>query len=82
MRLALKHQIILAPAPVLCLMTLLLFFLQLTYWDMSVKRQQAKDLKTAFIAMVEADMAEPLANLGKLLGEGLSKLQAIRNETE
>lgn len=57
MRLALKHQIILAPAAVLCLMTLLLFFLQLTYWDMSVKRQQTKNLKTAFIAMVEADMA-------------------------
>lgn len=56
MRLALKHQIIMAPAAVLCLMTLLLFFLQLTYWDMAVKRQQSKDLKTAFIALVEADM--------------------------
>ena len=57
MRLALKHQIILAPAAVLCLMTLLLCFLQFTYWDMSVKRQQAKTLKTAFIAMAEADLA-------------------------
>lgn len=57
MRLALKHQIILAPAAVLCLMTLLLCFLQFTYWDMSVKRQQAKNLKTAFIALAEADMA-------------------------
>jgi len=57
MRLALKHQIIMAPAVVLCLMTLLLGFLQFTYWDMSVKRQQAKDLKTAFIALAEADMA-------------------------
>ncbi len=57
MRLALKHQIILAPAVVLCLMTLLLCFLQFTYWDMSVKRQQAKDLKTAFIALAEADLA-------------------------
>lgn len=57
MRLALKHQIIMAPAAVLCLMTLLLFFLQFTYWDMSVKRQQAKNLKTAFIALAEADMA-------------------------
>lgn len=57
MRLALKHQIIMAPAAVLCLMTLLLCFLQFTYWDMSVKRQQAKDLKTAFIALAEAEMA-------------------------
>ena len=57
MRLALKHQIILAPAAVLCLMTLLLGFLQFTYWDLSVKRQKAKDLKTAFIALAEADMA-------------------------
>lgn len=57
MRLALKHQIILAPAAVLCLMTLLLGFLQYTYWGMSVKRQQAQDLKTAFIALAEADMA-------------------------
>jgi signal transduction histidine kinase len=57
MRLALKHQIIMAPAAVLCLMTLLLCFLQFTYWDLSVKRQQAKDLKTAFIALAEADMA-------------------------
>ncbi len=57
MRLALKHQIIMAPAAVLCLMTLLLCFLQFTYWDMSVKRQQTKDLKTAFIALAEAEMA-------------------------
>jgi signal transduction histidine kinase len=46
-----------APAAVLCLMTLLLCFLQFTYWDMSVKRQQTKNLKTAFIALAEADMA-------------------------
>jgi len=57
MRLALKHQIIMAPAAVLCLMTLLLFHLQFSYWDMSVRRQKAKDLKTAFIALVEADMS-------------------------
>ncbi len=57
MRLALKHQIIMAPAAVLCLMTLLLCFLQFTYWDMSVKRQQAKALKTAFISLAEAEMA-------------------------
>ena len=46
-----------APAAVLCLMTLLLCFLQFTYWDMSVKRQQAKNLKTAFISLAEAEMA-------------------------
>jgi len=46
-----------APAAVLFLMTLLLCFLQFTYWDLSVKRQQAKNLKTAFIALAEADMA-------------------------
>lgn len=57
MRLALKHQIIMAPAAVLCLMTLLLCFLQFTYWDLSVKRQAAKDLKTAFISLSEAEMA-------------------------
>ena len=42
MRLKLKHQILLAPAAVLLLMTLLLCFLQYTYWDLSVKRQEAR----------------------------------------
>lgn len=57
MRLALKHQILLAPATVLLLMTLILGFLQYTYWDLSVKRQQALNLKTSFIALAEAEMA-------------------------
>ncbi|MDH3999005.1 MAG: HAMP domain-containing protein [Desulfuromonadales bacterium] len=57
MRLALKHQIIMAPAAVLLMMTLLLGFLQFTYWDMSLKRQQAKNLKTVYISLAEADMA-------------------------
>jgi two-component system, NarL family, sensor histidine kinase UhpB len=57
MRLALKHQIILAPATVLLLMTLLLGFLQYTYWDLSVKRQESKKLGTVFIALAEADLA-------------------------
>ena len=57
MRLTLKQQIILAPATVLLLMTLLLGFLQYTYWDLSVKRQQAKRLGTVFIALAEADLA-------------------------
>ncbi len=57
MRLALKYQIILAPATVLLLMTFLLIFLQYTYWDLSVKRQEAKRLGTVFIALAEADLA-------------------------
>jgi signal transduction histidine kinase len=70
MRLALKHQIIMAPAAVLCLMTLLLCFLQFTYWDMSVKRQQTKNLKTAFIALAEADMAaQRMHGVVRLLAE-------------
>jgi len=57
MRLALRHQIILAPAVVLFLMTLLLGFLQFTYWDLSVKRQEARNLRDTFIALAEADMS-------------------------
>jgi signal transduction histidine kinase len=57
MRLALKHQIILAPATVLLLMTLLLGFLQYTYWDLSVKRREARVLGTVFIALAESDLA-------------------------
>lgn len=70
MRLALKHQIIMAPAAVLFLMTLLLCFLQFTYWDLSVKRQQTKNLKTAFIALAEADMAaQRMHGVVRLLAE-------------
>lgn len=57
MRLKLKHQILLAPAAVLLLMTLLLCFLQYTYWDLSVKRQEARKLKNVFISLAEADLA-------------------------
>lgn len=57
MRLALRHQIILAPASVLLLMAMVLAFLQFTYWDLSVKRQQANSLKASFIALAEADLA-------------------------
>lgn len=57
MRLTLKHQILLAPAVVLCLMTLLLGFLQFTYWDLSVKRERTRELKNAFIVVAEADLA-------------------------
>jgi two-component system, NarL family, sensor histidine kinase UhpB len=57
MRLALKHQIILAPATVLLFMTLLLIFLQYTYWDLSVKRKESRSLATVFIALAESDLA-------------------------
>lgn len=57
MRLALKHQILLAPAAVLLLMTLLLGFLQYNYWDLSVKRQEQRRLGNLFIALAEADLA-------------------------
>ena len=68
MRLALKHQIILAPATVLLLMTLLLGFLQFNYWDLSVKRQEARRLATVFIALAEADLAtQRIGNLANHL---------------
>src|SRR5210317_1551093 len=57
MRLALKHQIILAPATVLLLLALLLIFMQLSYWDLTLKRQAARKLGTVFISLAEADLA-------------------------
>lgn len=57
MRLTLKHQILLAPAVVLCMMTLLLGFMQYSYWGLSVQREKAKELKNAFIVLAEADLA-------------------------
>ncbi len=57
MRLALKHQIVLAPAVVLCIMTLLLGFLQYTYWDISQQRERSQRIKSAFVALVDADFA-------------------------
>ncbi len=57
MRLALRHQIILAPAAVLTLLALLLIFMQLSYWDLTLKRQAARNLGTVFISLTEADLA-------------------------
>lgn len=57
MRLTLKHQILLAPAVVLCIMTMLLGFLQLNYWQLSQQREKARELRDAFIVMAEADLA-------------------------
>lgn len=57
MKITVKHQILLAPAAVLLLLTLLLGFMQYTYWDLSVKRHEAKAIGTAFIALAEADLA-------------------------
>ncbi|OHB32709.1 MAG: hypothetical protein A2X84_13255 [Desulfuromonadaceae bacterium GWC2_58_13] len=57
MRLTLKHQIILAPAVVLLLMALLLGFLQYTYWDLSRKREEARNIGTVFVSLAEAELA-------------------------
>ncbi len=57
MRLALKYQILMAPATVLLLMSLLLVFLQATYWDLSAKRRQARKLGAVFVALAETDLA-------------------------
>jgi two-component system sensor histidine kinase UhpB len=71
MRLALKHQILLAPATVLLLMTGLLCFLQYTYWELSHQRQEAKRLGTIFIALGEADLsAQRLAAIVQHLDGG------------
>lgn len=57
MRLPLKFKIVLAPATVLFLLAILLVYLQYTYWDLSKKREASSQLKTAFIALVDADLA-------------------------
>jgi len=57
MRIKLKHQILMAPAAVLLIMSLLLVFLQYTYWDLSVERRQAANLGKVFISLAEADLA-------------------------
>ncbi|MEZ4600681.1 MAG: HAMP domain-containing protein [Syntrophotaleaceae bacterium] len=57
MRITLKHQILMAPAAVLLLMTLLLGFLQYTYWDLSKKREQAQRMGTIIFALTQANMA-------------------------
>jgi len=84
MRLALKHQIILAPAAVLLLLTLLLGFMQYTYWDLSVKRQEARNLRTVFIALAEADMAsQRMSNLtASLQGKGMIDVDRLEEMAE
>lgn len=57
MKLALRHQIILAPAIVLLMLALLLGFMQFNYWDLTVKRQEARQLGSVFLALGEADLA-------------------------
>jgi two-component system sensor histidine kinase UhpB len=57
MRITLKHQILMAPAAVLLLMTLLLGFLQYTYWDLSKKREQAQRMGTIILSLTQANMA-------------------------
>ncbi len=66
MRIALKHQILMAPAAVLLLMTLLLGFLQYTYWDLSQKRQQLQKIGTIIISLTQANMAaQRMYDLGR-----------------
>ena len=69
MRLALKYQIIMAPAVVLVMMSLLLGFLQYSYWNLSITRQQENALKSTFVALAEADLA---AQRMHLIGQMLS----------
>jgi len=57
MRITVKQQILLAPATVLLLLVLLLVFMQYTYRNLTLIRQEAKALGTTFIALAEADMA-------------------------
>ena len=57
MRITVKQQVLMAPATVLILLVLLLAFMQFTYWDLAQKRQEAKSVGTAFIALAEADLA-------------------------
>jgi hypothetical protein len=57
MRLTLKHQILIAPAAVLLLMTLLLVFLQYTYMDLSHKREQAEGIGAILMGITEANIA-------------------------
>jgi signal transduction histidine kinase len=69
MKLALKHQIILAPAIVLLLMALLLGFMQYSYWDLTLKRQAARRLGNVFLALGEADLAtQRIYRLSVVLG--------------
>ena len=57
MRITVKQQILLAPATVLLLLVLLLVFMQYSYWNLTLIRQETKTLGTTFIALAEADMA-------------------------
>lgn len=57
MRITVKHQVLLAPAIMLCLLLLLLGFMQFTYWNLAAKRQEARAIGTNFVALAEADMA-------------------------
>lgn len=57
MKLALRHQILLAPTVVLLLLALLLGFMQYSYWDLTLKRQAARKLGSVFLALGEADLA-------------------------
>lgn len=80
MKIAVRHQILLAPAAVLLLLTLLLGYMQYIYWDLSVKREEAKAIGTAFIALAEADLA--VRRLAALMQRFQNNGYAERQELE
>lgn len=84
MRLTLKHQILLAPLAVLLMLALLLGFMQYAYWNLSVKRQEARNLRTVIIAIVEADMAvQRMDRLAEVLeGHGLIAVERLEEMVE
>ena len=57
MRITVKQQVLLAPAIVLILLTLLLAFMQYSYLDLAHKRSEVRAVGTTFIALADADMA-------------------------
>lgn len=84
MRIALKHQIILAPAAVLFMMFLVLAFLQYSYWDLTIQRQKEQELRSVFIAVAEADLAaQRLQSLAlHLKWEGMMDSSVLQQVTQ
>ncbi len=80
MRITVKQQVLLAPALVLLLLSLLLGFMQFTYWDLSVKRRESKALGTAFISLAEADLAS--RRMQRLLLQISRRGMSEKNELE
>lgn len=71
MRLTLKHQILIAPAAVLLLMTLLLGFLQGIYMTQAHKREQAEEVGAIFMGITEANIA------ARVMGDSVRQYQEL-----